>query len=119
MELPLGFFEDQREKKPITLPKRQIEDALHVHPFQRTLGIVGPRLPFPAVDAKDEAKPVVAVYAEPGPTDGAAQRQLLAFQRGFLPNFPSAKPGTFWFFSPLSPMGMRATASQISLTKAA
>src|SRR5437660_1347608 len=78
--------EHQRQEVTIALPERQIEHALDFDPFERAFGIVRQRCAVPAIDAEDEAEPVFAVFPEAGPTDGAAQAELVAVEAGFFTN---------------------------------
>src|SRR5262245_31271835 len=87
VELAIRPLEDQRQEIAVTFPERQIEQPLDIDPFQCSFGVVGPRRAVPAVDAEDEAEPIFAVLAETGPTDGAAEDQLIALQPSFLANF--------------------------------
>src|SRR5438445_542667 len=70
----------------VAFPERQVQDSLHVHPVERPLGILATRLAAPAVDAEDEAEPVLALLAEARPADRAPQHEGVTFQPGLLAN---------------------------------
>src|SRR5207248_1953035 len=96
MELTIRLGKNQWQEIAIPFPQRQIEDMVHRDPFERTLHVLPMRRSVPAVDAKNEAKPVGAVFAEARPTDGASQGQGSALQPRFLADF-SAHAGDHVF----------------------
>src|SRR5207248_1046785 len=86
VELPLRDLEDQRQEMAVAFPERQFQHVLHIHPVERSLGVLPQRLAAPAVDAEDETEPVLPLLAEAGPAHGAAQHQRLTLQAGLLAN---------------------------------
>src|SRR5262245_31137004 len=84
VELPVGGLEHQRQEKPIPLPQRQLQQTVYRHPFEGALRVVRTRLAGPTVEHEDEAEPVLPVFAEAGPADGAAQAELDALQASLL-----------------------------------
>src|SRR5262245_51901921 len=68
----------------VAFPERQLEHALDANPLEDALGIVRARRAVPAVDAENEAEPVLAVLAEAWPADRAAELELIALQPRFL-----------------------------------
>src|SRR5262249_21778629 len=77
-------LEHQRDEEAVALPQGQLKDAPDLDPFQRALGVVGPRCAADAVDAKYKAEPVLTALAEAGPADRAAQHEFIALQARLL-----------------------------------
>src|SRR5215471_18398668 len=84
MERPRIGVENQRQEVAVALPQRQIEDALDVDPLERSFQVARECLAAEGGDQEDEAEPVLAVLAESGPADRAAQGQINAVDAGFL-----------------------------------
>src|SRR5688572_25325316 len=85
MELPVRVLEDERQKVAVPFPHGQIEDLRELNPFERPLGVLDLRRAVRAVDAEDEAEPILAALAEAGPADRAAQTQGGALHPRLLP----------------------------------
>src|SRR5690606_6609150 len=75
--------EHQRQEAAVAFPQRQVEDALDLHPLQRAFRVGGERLARVTRHQEEKPQPVLAVLAEAGPADRAAQLQLLALDPGF------------------------------------
>src|SRR5262249_34967172 len=65
---------------------RQRLNALDVNPLQRTLVVLGQRFAGEVIDAEDEAEPVLALLAESGPGNRAAEPKRFAFDPRLLAN---------------------------------
>src|SRR5207342_2122086 len=76
--------EHQRQELAVAFPHRQVVQAVAWYPLQRAFGIAFERGAGEAGDEEDEAEPVLALLAETGPADRAAQRQVDAVDAGFL-----------------------------------
>ena len=87
MEAARVVIEHQRQKPSITIPQGQFENPVHRHPFQRALDIGLMRHTAVAGDQKHEPQPVLALLAETGPTDRAAQDERIAFDAGLFSDF--------------------------------
>src|SRR5262245_28355010 len=88
VELLTGPVKHQRHEIAVALPERQVEQTIHVHPLQRPLRVFAPRIAMPAIDAEHKTEPVLAMLAEAGPVDRAAENDVIAFQAGLFANFP-------------------------------
>jgi hypothetical protein len=83
------FIEEEGEEVAIPFPERELFEPLPVDPRQGALGVLGTRLAAPAVDAEEEAKPVLAVLAKARPVDRTPEYQFFTFQAALLPYLPT------------------------------
>lgn len=92
-------IKNQRQKVAVAWPHGQGVQQFDRLPAERAFRVVGKRCSAEAVDAEDKSQPVLAVFTEACPVDGAPQGQGDAFYPCLLPDFPSHAAGHI-FISP-------------------
>src|SRR5690606_35619927 len=84
MERAWITVEQQRQEVAVAFPERQLADPVDVHPRQLSLDVAAERIAAMARDQEQEAEPVLALLAEPRPTDRAAELHSIALDPGLL-----------------------------------